>query len=98
MANLKLSHEQKEALLSILKQRFEKNMHRHKELEWSKIQAKLEGNPAKLWSLDQMEETEGEPDVIGYDTDYRRIHLLRLQQRKSQRSTKRLLRPRSAGS
>lgn len=69
MANLKLSQEQKETLLSILKQRFEKNMHRHKELDWSKIQAKLEENPSKLWSLDQMEETEGEPDVIGYDTE-----------------------------
>ncbi len=69
MAQLKLTEEQKEALLSILKQRFEKNMHRHKELDWSKIQAKLEGYPEKLWSLDQMEETEGEPDVIGYDTE-----------------------------
>ena len=69
MANLKLTQEQKETLLSILKQRFEKNMHRHKELDWSKIQAKLEESPTKLWSLDQMEETEGEPDVIGYDVD-----------------------------
>ena len=67
MAQLKLTEEQKEALLSILKQRFEKNMHRHKELDWSKIQAKLEAHPEKLWSLDQMEETEGEPDVVGYD-------------------------------
>lgn len=62
-----LSPEQSEALLKVLKARFEKNMDRHKGLDWSKIQAKLEAHPAKLWSLDEMEETEGEPDVIGYD-------------------------------
>ena len=62
-----LSPEQSEELLKILKTRFEKNMHRHKDLEWSKIQTKLETNPEKLWSLNEMEETGGEPDVIGYD-------------------------------
>jgi hypothetical protein len=63
----KLSAEQAEALLDVLQKRFEKNMKRHKGLDWSKIQAKLEKQPAKLWSLDEMELTEGEPDVIGYD-------------------------------
>lgn len=58
---------QREALLSTLKNRFERNMHRHKELEWSKIQSKLESQPEKLWSLQQMEETGGEPDVVNFD-------------------------------
>lgn len=62
-----LSTEQSEELLSILKVRFEKNMQRHKNLEWSKIQAKLEAHPEKLWSLDDMETTGGEPDVVSYD-------------------------------
>lgn len=62
-----LSQEQKEQLLSVLKTRFEKNMNRHKDIEWSKVQAKLEANSEKLLSLDEMEETEGEPDVLGYD-------------------------------
>ncbi|HKO82562.1 MAG TPA: DUF4256 domain-containing protein [Chitinophagaceae bacterium] len=63
----KLAPEQRKELLSILKTRFEKNMSRHKGLEWVKIQAKLEANPEKLWSLDDMETTGGEPDVVGYD-------------------------------
>ena len=63
----KLSSEQREELLKTLKTRFEKNMSRHKGLEWAKVQAKLEGNPGKLWSLDEMEITGGEPDVVGYD-------------------------------
>jgi hypothetical protein len=58
---------QHEALLSTLKARFEKNMHRHKGLDWAKVQAKLEDNPEKLWSLNEMEDTGGEPDVVGYD-------------------------------
>ncbi|MES2554605.1 MAG: DUF4256 domain-containing protein [Bacteroidota bacterium] len=62
-----LSEEQREALISTLKERFEKNMRRHEGLEWDKVQAKLEAKPAKLWSLDEMELTEGEPDVVGYD-------------------------------
>lgn len=62
-----LSPGQQEALLSVLKARFEKNMDRHHGIAWSKVQAKLEAHPAKLWSLDQMEETEGEPDVVGHD-------------------------------
>jgi hypothetical protein len=63
----KLSSEQREALLSTLKARFEKNKNRHKGLEWAKVQAKLEGSPGKLWSLHEMEGTGGEPDVVGYD-------------------------------
>lgn len=54
-------------LLKILRNRFEKNMHRHKGLEWNKVQAKLEENPEKLWSLSEMEETGGEPDVVEFD-------------------------------
>lgn len=62
-----LSPEQREELLSVLKDRFEKNPYRHKNLEWSDIQKKIEVNPEKLWSLNEMERTEGEPDVIGFD-------------------------------
>jgi hypothetical protein len=65
--NKELSPEQNRELLSILKERFEKNMSRHKGIEWAKVQAKLEANPEKLWSLDDMEVTEGEPDVVGFD-------------------------------
>ncbi|PBQ30888.1 hypothetical protein CNR22_03550 [Sphingobacteriaceae bacterium] len=54
-------------LLQVLKNRFEKNMNRHKGLDWAKVQARLEAHPEKLWSIDQMELTEGEPDVVGYD-------------------------------
>lgn len=63
----KTSENNHSELLSVLKTRFEKNMKRHKGLDWSKIQAKLESHPAKLRALDEMELTEGEPDVIGYD-------------------------------
>ncbi|WP_277012972.1 DUF4256 domain-containing protein [Flavobacterium lindanitolerans] len=63
----KLSASQSEALMGILRTRFEKNVNRHKGLKWSDIQAKLEANPEKLWSLDEMEETGGEPDVVGFD-------------------------------
>jgi hypothetical protein len=63
----KLTAEQAKALLDILKARFEKNMKRHKGIEWAKVQAKLDASPAKLWALDRMEETGGEPDVVGYD-------------------------------
>jgi len=62
-----LAPEQHEVLLSALKARFEKNMNRHKDLEWHKVQAKLESNPEKLWSLNEMERTGGEPDVVGHD-------------------------------
>lgn len=56
-----------QALLEVLQNRFEKNMNRHKGLKWERIQEKLESQPAKLWSIHQMEQTGGEPDVIGYD-------------------------------
>jgi hypothetical protein len=67
LATNELSPEQREKLLSELKTRFEQNMNRHKALEWAKVQAKLEANPEKLWSLNEMERTGGEPDVVGYD-------------------------------
>jgi hypothetical protein len=63
----KLSSEQCEELLNALKVRFEKNMNRHQGIEWAKVQAKLEANTEKLRSLDEMEITGGEPDVVGYD-------------------------------
>lgn len=63
----KPSPEQIQALLETLKARFEKNKARHKGIEWSKLQAKLEANPVKLKALYEMERTEGEPDLIGYD-------------------------------
>ena len=62
-----LSPEQREELLRALKARFEKKMDRHKGLEWAKVQAKLEANSEKLWSLHEMERTGGEPDVVGHD-------------------------------
>src|SRR5881628_67545 len=62
-----LSAEQREELLRALKARFEKNMDRHKGLEWAKVRAKLEANGEKLWSLNEMERTGGEPDVVGHD-------------------------------
>src|SRR5438128_4583347 len=62
-----LSPEQREELLRALKDRFERNMSRHKGLEWAKVQAKLEASAEKLWSLNEMEKTGGEPDVVGHD-------------------------------
>src|SRR5437879_9925655 len=62
-----LSPKQREELLRALHTRFEKNMSRHKGLEWAKVQAKLEANAEKLWSLHEMERTGGEPDVVGHD-------------------------------
>ena len=63
----KLSSEQRKELLTVLKARFEKNINRHKGIEWAKVQAKLETNPEKLWSLNEMERTGGEPDIVHYD-------------------------------
>jgi hypothetical protein len=63
----KLLPEEREQLLRVLKTRFEKSMNRHKDLEWAKVQAKLEVNSEKLWSLNEMERTGGEPDVVGHD-------------------------------
>jgi hypothetical protein len=62
-----LSPKQREELLKTLKTRFEKNTKRHKGLEWAKVETRLEANTKKLWSLNQMEETGGEPDVVGHD-------------------------------
>jgi hypothetical protein len=62
-----LSSKQREELLATLKARFEKNMPRHKNVTWAEVQARLEGNPQKLWSLHEMEATGGEPDVVGLD-------------------------------
>ena len=63
----KLSPEGTEELLKVLETRFLKNLNRHQGIDWSKVEAKLKANPEKLWSLDEMERTEGEPDVVGYD-------------------------------
>ena len=63
----KLSSEQRDQLLKALKVRFEKNMDRHKGLDWAKVQSKLSVNSEKLWSLNEMERTGGEPDVVGFD-------------------------------
>ncbi|CAM3415815.1 DUF4256 domain-containing protein [Aequorivita lipolytica] len=57
-----------EEILSKLKARFEQNKNRHEDVEWAKVQMKLEASPEKLWSLYQMEETNGEPDIVGYDS------------------------------
>ena len=67
MSNVTLSKKQREELLRALKARFEKNMNRHQGLGWAEVQAKLEANPDKLWSLNEMERTGGEPDVVGHD-------------------------------
>jgi hypothetical protein len=63
----KLAPEQRQELLGMLKARFEKHMNRHRGVEWTQVQAKLQANPDKLWSLSEMDSTGGEPDVIGYD-------------------------------
>jgi hypothetical protein len=62
-----LTSEQSSVLLTLLSARFEKNKNRHKDIEWTKVEAKLKANPEKLWSLNEMERTGGEPDVVGYD-------------------------------
>jgi len=67
MSKKKLSSQEREELISTLKARFEKNKPRHKGIEWAKVQARLEADPEKLWSLHEMESTGGEPDVVGYD-------------------------------
>src|SRR5258706_13892811 len=62
-----LSPKERQELLGALKVRFEKNMNRHKGLEWANVQEKLEANTEKLWSLNEMERTGGEPDIVGHD-------------------------------
>jgi hypothetical protein len=66
-SNRKLSSAKRNELLLTLKNRFERNMERHKGLEWAKVLAKLESNAEALWSLNEMEQTGGEPDVVAYD-------------------------------
>ncbi len=66
-AKKELSAKEREALLEALKARFEKNPDRHQGIEWAKVQARLEANVEKLWSLHEMEKTGGEPDVVGHD-------------------------------
>lgn len=63
-----LSPKQRDELLKTLKARFEKHMHRHRGLDWAKVQARLDAHPAKLWSLHEMETSGGEPDVVAHDT------------------------------
>lgn len=65
----RLAPDQQEELLTILANRFEKNKHRHPKLVWAEVRAKLLANPVKLWSLNEMEQTGGEPDVVGYDEE-----------------------------
>lgn len=67
IAKKKLSSEEREELLLTLRARFEKNMNRHKGIVWADVQAKLVAHPEKLWSLNEMEKTDGEPDVVGHD-------------------------------
>jgi len=62
-----LSAGRREEIFRVLKARFEKNMNRHKDLEWAQVRAKLEAHPEKLWSVNEMERTGGEPDVVGHD-------------------------------
>ena len=66
-AKKRLSSEQSQELLGTLERRFEKNMNRHKDLEWVKVKVRLESDPKKLWSLNEMESSGGEPDVVAYD-------------------------------
>jgi hypothetical protein len=68
MNNKELSEVQRIELLNTLRSRFEKNMYRHNGLEWATVEKKLKTNPDKLWSLNEMERTGGEPDVVGHDT------------------------------
>jgi hypothetical protein len=67
MSNVTLSNKQREELLGVLQARFQKNLNRHRGLEWAKVQARLEANPEKLRSLHEMECTGGDPDVVGHD-------------------------------
>ncbi|HEX8289639.1 MAG TPA: DUF4256 domain-containing protein [Pyrinomonadaceae bacterium] len=69
MSEKELSPERHEELLKILQTRFEKNMNRHENIEWTKVRTKLEADAEKLWSLGEMERTGGEPDVVGFDKE-----------------------------
>ena len=93
----KVSAAQRAELFSILKARFEKNMNRHKGLVWANVQAKLETNPEKLWSLNEMEITGGEPDVVGHDKKTSEYIFYDCSAESPKRPQKFLLRPRSVG-
>lgn len=67
MKKLEIPQERVEELFNILQKRFEKNMGRHEGIKWQDVQKRLENHPDKLWSLNEMEETQGEPDVVGFD-------------------------------
>ncbi len=67
MSSIDLSPQQQTELLVLLKARFEQHMHRHESMAWADVQARLEANAGKLWSLNEMERTEGEPDVVAHD-------------------------------
>ena len=69
MSKRKISSEQQENLLKILKKRFEENIKRHQGLDWSKVETKLKSNTDKMWSLQEMENTGGEPDLVLFDQD-----------------------------
>lgn len=79
--NKALSLEQCEELLQTLQERFEKNMNRHQGLDWTSVQAKLETKAEKLWSLNEMESTGGEPDVVGYDENTGSLFFMIVQRR-----------------
>ncbi len=92
-----ISSEQCEEIIGALKARFEKNMNRHPGLEWAKVQAKLEADPEKLWSLSEMERTGGEPDVVGQDDRTGEYRFLRLYGGKPCRPQEFVLRPPGVG-
>ena len=97
MNSKELTTEQQAELLKALKARFEKNMNRHPGLEWANVQARLEANPAKLWSLNEMERTGGEPDVVGQDKATGETIFYDCSAESPSRPQKHLLRPGSAG-
>lgn len=82
----KLEAEQRQALIETLKIRFERNMARHEGVGWARVQAKLESEPEKLWSLGEMERTGGEPDVIGYGTGRQKSTFLLIARRRVPRA------------
>ena len=81
MKEKELSVEEREGLLKVLKERFEKNMNRHKDIEWSRVQEKLEANTEKLWSLNEMERTGGELDVVGHEKRRANIFFMTVQRK-----------------
>jgi hypothetical protein len=91
-----LSREQRGALLSTLKARFEKHINRHQGLQWTAVQARLEANPESLYSLNEMERTGGEPDVVGHDKKTASTSSTTVQ-RKAPKAAQCVLRPGSSG-